>query len=453
MGLRVVGQRKKRYDGLAHVTGETRFVDDVRIPGTLMVKVFRSPVVKGKIRHLDTSAARRLAGVADVITHEDIPNNAFGLIPDQPVLAETIRYEGEPIAAVAAVDEDTASKALDLIKVEIDEEEPVFDPLEAMQPGAPKVRPEGNCHMFGERPFRKVVFGDVEAAFRQADYIVEGDYRTNPVEHTALETQVSLAVPEADGRLTVHTVSQSLIFHLGLLAGILRMDKDDVRIHTWAETTRDNWRGPDGIDFKSGTVGGGFGGKNDIHADHITALLALRTGRAVKWRWTREEELLYSTYRGAWHVTVKDGVTRAGRIVARQVKSVRDAGAYSALNAYVVDKQCFNVSGPYFIPNVYIEGYCVYTNRPPASSMRGFGVTSGTFAIEMQMNKIASRLNMDPWEVRFINAYREGDQTATRRVLDSVYLIETMQACARKAGVRLPDRLVAMTSAKREGNA
>jgi CO/xanthine dehydrogenase Mo-binding subunit len=114
-----------------------------------------------------------------------------------------------------------------------------------------------------------------------------------------------------------------------------------------------------------------------------------------------------------------------------------------------VDKHCFNVTGPYFIPNVSVEGYCVYTNRPPASSMRGFGVMPATFAIEVQMNKIASRLNMNPWEVRFVNAYRNGDQTPTRRVLDSVYLIETMQNCAVKAGIELPERLMAMTSAQR----
>jgi len=187
-----------------------------------------------------------------------------------------------------------------------------------------------------------------------------------------------------------------------------------------------------------------------MHTDHIAALLALRTGRPVKWRWTRKEELLYSSHRGSWHVSIRDGVMRDGRIVARKVRSVRDAGAYTGLNAYVVDKHCFNVSGPYSIPNVHVEGYCVYTNRVPASSMRGFGVMPATFAVELQMNRIASRLKMDPWELRFINAYRNGDQTATRRVLDSVYLIETMQACAEKAGVRLPDRLLTMTSAPRE---
>ncbi|MGW8322339.1 MAG: xanthine dehydrogenase family protein molybdopterin-binding subunit [Thermodesulfobacteriota bacterium] len=449
----VVGQRKKRYDGLAHVTGETRFVDDVFIPGTLTVKVLRSPAVKGKIHDLDTSAAASLPGVEGIITHEDVPNNAFGLVPDQPVLAETIRYRGQPIAAVAACDERTALAALNRIKVRIEEEEPVFDPLEAMKPGAAKVRPEGNCYMYGDHPCRKVVFGDVEAGFKEADHIIEGEFRTNPVEHAPMETQVSLAVPEGKGRLTLYTVSQSLLFHHGLLAGILKMDKDDLRIKWLAERSLYDSQGDIHITFRSGTVGGSFGAKNDIHADHVTALLALKTGQPVKWRWTREEETLYSTHRGAWHIRIKDGVKKDGRIVARQVKSIRDAGAYSALNTYVVDKHCFMVTGPYSIPNVYVEGYCVYTNKTPSSSMRGFGVFPATFACEMQMNKIAAQLKIDPWELRFINAYREGDQTPTRRVLDSVHLIETLKACAEKAGVKLPDRLASMTSEKREAEA
>lgn len=449
MERKVVGHRKKRYDGLAHVTGKTRFVDDVRIPGILTVKVLRSPSVKGRIRSLDTSAAASLPGVAGIITHKDVPNNAFGLVPDQPVLAETIRYRGQPIAALAAVDERTALNAIDRIRVEVDEEEPVFDPLEAMKPGAPKVRPEGNCYLYGEHPCRRVVFGDVEDGFKEADHVVEGAYRTRPVEHAPMETQVSLSVPEGRGRLTIYTVSQSLLFHHGLLAGILKMDRDDLRVAGMAEAARAEGHEDVQIAFRSGTVGGGFGGKNDIHADHITALLALKTGQPVKWRWTREEETLYSTHRGAWHIRIRDGVKKDGRIVAREVTSIRDAGAYSALNTYVVDKHCLMVTGPYFIPNVRVEGYCVYTNKTPSSSMRGFGVFPATFACEMQMNKVASHLKMDPWELRFVNAYRNGDLTPTRRVLDSVYLIETMQACAEKAGLELPEGLSAMTSETR----
>jgi CO/xanthine dehydrogenase Mo-binding subunit len=453
MTLKVVGQRKKRYDGLAHVTGETRFVDDVHVPGTLTVKVFRSPITKGKVKHIDTSAAERLPGVAGVITHEDVPINRYGLIPDQPVLAQDVRYKGEPIAAVAAVDEDTALEAVARIKVDMEEEEPVFDPLEAMKPGAPKVRPEGNIFMFGKRDFRQIKVGDVEAGFREADHIIEGEYFHPPLEHAQLEPQTSLAVPEANGKLTIYTVSQALYFHLGQLASILHVKPDDIScVCKWADRTRSSWRGSIGlgdIKYVGGTVGGGFGGKNDIHADHVTAVLALKTGRPVKWRWTREEELLYSTYRGAWFLKIKDGVKKDGRIVARQIKSIRDAGAYTSMNSYVVDKHCFLVIGPYRIPNVYIQGYCVYTNKPPSSSMRGFGVTPAAFAVEVQMNRIADELGISPWEIRFINAVRNGDKTATDRVLDSVYLIEVMQAVAKRAGVELPEKLMNMTSNQR----
>lgn len=431
MALKVVGQRVKRYDGLAHVAAETKFVDDVIIPGMLWTKAFRSPVAKGRIRSLDTAAAEAVPGVVAVATYKDVPENTYGWGGDQQVLAKNeVRYKGEPIAAVAAVDEDTAAEAASLVKVEIDEEEPVFDVFEAMKPDAPKVRPEGNMLMFGERPFRQIVFGDIEAGFAEADEIIEGDYYHPWLEHAQLEPQTSLAVPEASGRLTVYTVSQALFLHQEALCAVLKMPLNKVR-------------------YIGGTVGGGFGAKNDIHADHVASVLALKTGRPVKWRWTREEEMLYSTARGAWHIHIKDGVKNDGQLIARQVKTIHDGGAYGSLNAYVVDKHCYLAAGPYFIPNVYVQGYAVLTNKPPASSMRGFGITPATFATEVQLNRVATAIGMDPWEIRFINAFREGDQTATRRVLDSVALVEVMQALAEKAGVELPDSMKAMSSADR----
>jgi len=446
MAFKVIGKREKRYDGLAHVTGETRYVDDIFIPGTLTVKVLRSPVAKGKVRKIDISGAERLAGVVGVITNEDVPN----MHQDIPVLASSIRYKGEPIAAVAAVDEDTALEAISKIKVDIEEEEAVLDPLEAMKPGAPKVRPEGNLYMFGKYPFRRVVFGDIEAGFKEADYIIEGEYFHPAIEHAPIEPWACLAVPGADGRLTIYTMAQSLHLTLAWLADVLHMEPDDIRFVKWAWRTRQ--RGSTNlsdIKYIGGICGGAFGGKLNIQADHIPAILALKTGRPVKWRWTREEDLLYSIYRGAWRVKIKDGVKKDGRIIARQVRSIRDAGAYTSFNPYVVDKHCFLATGPYFVPNVHVEGYCVYTNKTPACAMRGFGITPRTFAIEVQMNRIASQIGIDPWELRFINAYRHGDKTPTRRDLDSVYLIETMQALAKKAGVKLPDKLMSMTSAER----
>jgi CO/xanthine dehydrogenase Mo-binding subunit len=173
-----------------------------------------------------------LETVEGIVTHKDVPNNAFGLVPDQPVLAETIRYRGQPIAAVAAHDERAALKAIDQIKVEVDEEEPVFDPQEAMKPGAPKVRPEGNCYMYGEHPCRKVVFGDVEAGFKEADHIIEGEFRTNPVEHAPMETQVSLAVPEGSGGQALFHVQRALLHPKRLCGGVLRLhEQDPLQLH------------------------------------------------------------------------------------------------------------------------------------------------------------------------------------------------------------------------------
>ena len=428
----VVGKRIPRYDGVGHVTGRTRYIDDIRLPGMLVVKALRSPVARGNILGLNVSRAERIPGVAAILTHKDVPFNRFGLVPDQPVLAENeVRYVGQPIAAVAAVDEDTALEALAAIEIEIEELPPVFDPFVAMQPDAPRVRAEGNLYVFpGGSPYRKMRLGDVEAALQEADLIVEGTYRTATNEHVPMETQCAIGEVDPGGHVTVYTVSQDHYFHLGQLAGVLQMPLNKVR-------------------FVGGTVGGGFGAKNDMHAEPICALLALKSGRPVKWRWTREEEMLYSTFRGWWQFDFKDGVKKNGRIIARQIRTVHDSGGYSSLGPYVVDKNAFLVAGPYFIPNIWIDGYCVYTNKPPASSMRGFGIINGNFAHEVQMDRVAEVLGMDPWEVRFINAWREGEHTVTKKVLNAVGVIETMQALAGLAGVPLPDRLLSLKSIDR----
>jgi CO/xanthine dehydrogenase Mo-binding subunit len=453
MSLKTVGQRKPKYDGMSHITGETKFVDDLFISGTLTVKAFRSPVSKGIIKSIDTSKAEQMEGVAGVITYRDVPHNAYGMEPDQQVLVERdIRYKGEPIAAVAAVDEKTAYAALELIQADIEEQEPVFDPLRAMEPDAPKVRPEGNVYMFGDEPFKKVFIGDIDEGFKQADHIVEGTYFYPDQEHTAMEPQVSLVVPDASGRLTIHSVSQARNFHLGMLAGILKVGQDALQcecVNQWSDRTRSSWRGKTGLNrikLQGNSVGGGFGGKNEIHADHITALLALKTGRPCKWRWTREEEILYSTHRGPWYITYKDGITNDGHIVARYVKSIHDGGAYTGFNAYAAGKLSYFVNGPYYVPNLRCEGVAVFTNKPVASTMRGFAVAPATFAGEVQMDKLAETIGMDPWEFRFKNAMRQGDQLVTRQVMKDTSIIETMQALASRAGVQLPDQLNQMTS-------
>jgi len=453
MSLKVIGHSKPRYQGLGHVTGEARYVDDVFVPGTLAVKVLRSPVHKGIIRKLETAGAEALPGVHGVITSADVPCNTYGYLTlDQHVLAEgDVRYMGEPVAAVAADTVEIANEAVALIELEIEQQTPVFDVKEAVKPDAPKVRPEGNILMVGKRPYRLVCRGDIEKGFAEADEIIENEFFFPSQEHAPMETQVSLAVPTEDSRLTIYTVTQGLYFLLRQLQRILGQGNDVTE--RWSERQQYTKRGPLGfsdIRYIGGNVGGAFGGKTELHADAIAALLALKTGRPCKWRWTREEEMLCSARHSPWIMKFRDGVTRDGRIVARQVFTVHDAGAYTGLSSYVVDKHAYYVAGPYQLPNVEIKCQVVYTNTVPTGAIRGFGVTPGTYACEIQMNMIAEKMGLDPWEIRFINALRHGDQLATRTKLDSVYLIETLQKLAGMAGHPLKDEYRGMTSAPRE---
>jgi len=424
-----VGKPVTRYDGIGHVTARTTYVDDVQKPGMLYIKVLTSPVHRGIIQRLDLSAVEKMPGVAGVITAKDIPGeNAYGLVPDQPVFTpKEIRFKGERIAAVAAVDEDTAMEAIEKIELEVEEQTPVFDPYEAMKPGAALVHPDGNVFKFDSGLTRKIRLGDVEKGFEDADHIVEGRYTNTMNDHAPIEPQVSVAYIDEADRLGIHTVSQDLYFHLGFLAGIFNLPMNKIR-------------------YIGGTVGGGFGAKNDIHCDHVAGLMALKIRKPVKYALTRAEETLYTTKRGAWYFTFKDGIKNDGRIVARQVTTLHDTGAYSGMGPYVVDKNAILVAGPFFIPNIRIDGTCVYTNKPPASSMRGFGVINGTSAEQLQMDRIAETIGMDPWEIRFINAWRDGDLGATQFTVVAAGLIEAMKRAAELAGVDLPEHLKAMSS-------
>ena len=424
-----VGKPVLRYDGIGHVTGRTTYTDDIRLPGMLYMKVLRSPIHKGVIRHLDVSAAEKMPGVAGVVTAEDVPGeNAYGMFPDQPVFTpEHIRYKGERIAAVAAVDEDTAMEALEKIELDIEEQTPVFDPFEAMKPDAPLVRPEGNVWEFNSGKTRKIRLGDVEEGFKEADYIIEGTYTNSTNDHAPIEPHAAVAYMDESDRLVIHTVSQDLYFHLGMLTRIFNLPMNKIR-------------------FVGGTVGGGFGSKNDIHCAHVAGLMALKIRKPVKYRLTRREVTPYTTKRGPWTFEFKDGVKKDGRIVARKVRTIHDTGAYFGMGPYVVDKNAILIAGPFAIPNIWIDGICVYTNKPPASSMRGFGIINGTSAEELQMDRIAEAIGMDPWEIRFINAWRDGDIGATQFKVEAAGLIEAMKRAAELAGVELPDHLKAMSS-------
>jgi CO/xanthine dehydrogenase Mo-binding subunit len=438
--MKAVGARLPRYDGLNHVTARTQYVDDVRVPGMLWAKALRSPVHSARIVRLDTGRAQSMPGVHAVVTHEDVPKNvvghleALGVPPDEPLLAEDeVRYKGQPIAAVAAESEEAALAAVAAIELELDEREPFLDIRKAFDPGQPQVTPEGNVFRYYEdRTQRQVRKGDVDKAFEEADVIVQGAYRPGAIEQAPIETQVALVVPESSGRLTIYTCTQAMYFSLGVLAQHLELPMNALKL-------------------VGGTVGGGFGGKVDTAADTIAAVLAVKARRPVKWRWTREEEFLASSTRAPWHIEIADAVTNDGWILGRRTLTLHDAGAYTRFSSYGTTKHTFHLTGAYTIPNLAFNSYVIWTNRVPTTAMRGFGVTSVSFAVETHMNRIAETLGMDPWELRLRNANRIGDTAPTRVVYGDPSTVPTLLAAADAAGVALDESYKAMTNAKREG--
>ncbi|MGH3111509.1 MAG: xanthine dehydrogenase family protein molybdopterin-binding subunit, partial [Gaiellaceae bacterium] len=330
--MKAVGARLPRYDGVAHVTGRTTFVDDVRVPGTLWVKALRSPVHNADIKGLDVSQAEGMKGVHAVITWQDVPLleyghlSALGIPADEPLLAkDNVRYQGQPIALVAAEDEETAQAAVDVIGLDLDEKPALFDVRKAFDSDAPVVHQWGNWypHFEDEMDRRQIRKGSIDEAFDQAETIVQGVYRPAAIEHVPVETQVCQVVPEADGRLTIYSCTQALYFSLGVVAAHLQVPLNKLKL-------------------VGGTVGGGFGGKVDTATETLTALLAQASGRPVKWRFTREEEFLCSSTRAPWHIEIADALTSDGWILGRKTLTLHDSGAYARFSPYGLTKHAFH---------------------------------------------------------------------------------------------------------------
>jgi CO/xanthine dehydrogenase Mo-binding subunit len=436
--LNEIGKPTQRQDMLGHVTGTTTYFDDHKVAGLLHLKVLRSPHHHARIRHIDVSAAERAPGVKRVIRGADVPVNLNTLLSllnfgkdDEPSLAvDKVRYKGEPIVAVVASTEREAFEALAKIRVDYEPLPTVFDVEEALKPGAPVVNetyPKNTFEYHGRYDHQKLRFGDVERAFAEADHVLEQRYQMSPIEHAPTETNGTVAAPETNGRYVVYSCAQGLFFSLDTSAKILAMESN--KLH-----------------FVGGTVGGGFGGKVDSLTEPLAILGAMLTGRPVRYVLGREEEMQFGSPRGAERIYVKDGVLKDGRITARKVTSYFDSGAYTRLSSYAVIKCAAHVPGPYTIPNVHADIYCVYTNRVPATAMRGFGVTAVDFAIECQMDKLAHLIGMDAMEFRILNAYRDGDMKAHRREAKNTALIECVQVAAEKAKWPIREEFKRMSS-------
>ncbi|MBI2918537.1 MAG: xanthine dehydrogenase family protein molybdopterin-binding subunit [Chloroflexi bacterium] len=422
--LSVVGQRVPRLDALDKATGRVTYGVDFQLPHMLHAKMLRSPYAHARIQRVDTARARAIPGVKAVLTGRDVPQRQIGFIlKDQDVLArDRVRYIGEPVALVAAVDEATAERALDAIEAEYEELPAVFNVEDALGQDAPLLHDEHTVLQPGPmsahftiRPvpgtnicnYLTVTKGNADEAFAQADLVLEDTYHTHVVQHCHLEPHAMAARCAPSGDITVWTNAQRIFGVRTYLSDVFGLPISRFRV--------------------IGTeVGGGFGGKVRPNFERYVVLLAQRTGKPVKLVLTREEEFTTAYRSVPGLITVKTGVQRDGKIVARAVTVKWDTGAYAEGGPPVLAALNCGV-GPYDIPNVKIESMMVYTNKVPGTSYRGVGVPELTFATESQMDVIAKRLGMDPVEFRLKNILKDGDTTVSGAVLRSVGLRECLE--------------------------
>ncbi len=408
-----VGQRAARPDARLHGLGQTRYISDLTFPGMLYARIKRAGIAAARIKSIDTREAEAMPGVAAVLTGREIPYNAFGpTLKDQPVLADDrVFHAGDGVAAVAAVTEQAAADALEKIKVEYEPLPAVFDPLEALKDDAPLVHAP-NPNIYSTKIIRK---GDLARGFASADHIFEARFRTQMIEHVPLEPHATIADWDSNGRVTVYTTLGRITLGRADVARTLGLPISRVRI-------------------VATTVGGNFGGKNEITQEPVLALLSKKTGRPVKGVFTRTEEFTSSTTRHPLVMDYKTGVTAKGRILARQVRLVLDGGCYCSWSETTLSKACILSAGPYDIENLHAEASVVYTNKTMTGAMRGFGAPQVCFAYESHMDDIATALGIDPLEIRLLNAFQEGSLSPTGQTLHSVVVRESLLRAAERFG-------------------
>jgi CO/xanthine dehydrogenase Mo-binding subunit len=410
-----IGKNHPRSDGLEKVTGRARFVTDMRLPDMLSGKILRSPYAHARVKEIDTSAAEKITGVKAILTRNDIAgrfNNYGTVIMDQGIVAiDKVRYVGDPVAAVAAVDSFAAEEALSLIKVEYEELKGLFGVEEALAPDAPLIHdtipvPPYVQHLFS--PVQgtnicnhfKLRYGDVEKGFSESDLIFEDTFTTEPDQHGPLETHACIARVYPGPKIEVLTNNQDPSNAQAILSQVFKLPQSSISI---------------AIPY----VGGGFGSKIGPKLEPLTVALAWKAGRAVKVGLTREEEFLTISRHGI-KTRIKTGVRKDGTIVAREMSIYLDTGAYADSGPVVSKNLGFTAGGPYRIPNVKLDSYCVYTNKVPAGAMRGFGVPQIAWAYEQQMDMIAEKLGIDPIEMRRLNLLKNGDIFHTGQAIEDV---------------------------------
>ena len=410
---RIIGKRVARHDAWGKVFADTKYANDYTLPGMLYAKVYRSEYAAAKVLSIDTREAEKLSGVEAVMTAKDVPHNEtvtrFGQTHKvggfeglYRVLAEKkIRFRGEAVALVAATSLAIAEKALGLIKVEYEPLEGVFDPVEAMKPGAYRVG-EDESNVICSYKVRK---GNIAEGFDLADVIVENTYRVPMVDHAYLEPESGVAWLDDDGVITIRAATQ-VIEHFRGIADVLGLPHNKVRVI-------------------APMVGGGFGGKEDITVETYLALLVWKTGKPVSLTYTREESIIAHSKRHPYVMKYKTGATKDGKLVAMEAELISDAGGYVFLSPWVLLYSTVKATGPYDITHVKVDSHAVLTNNTFSSANRGFGAPQVCFAYECQLDEIAKQLNLSPLEIRKKNYLHTGDALATGRVLE--HAVETEQ--------------------------
>jgi CO/xanthine dehydrogenase Mo-binding subunit len=431
-GFRVVGQSPAHHDFVDKVKGSLLYAGDWHLPGMLFGRVVRSQVPSAGISAVDVSEARAVSGVVAVLTAADVPNNrilemASGGLGEvavaMPVLAaDRVRYQGEPVAIVAATTQQAADEAAELVFIDYEEIPGVFDAQSALAEGAPQVHETGNVLVVWE-----IRSGDLDAGFSEADVVVEDEYRTQHVEHAYLEPEAGVGWID-NGVLTLRVATQ-VVEHAGSIAEILGLPANKVRVIATY-------------------MGGGFGGKEDMTVEPYLALLVWHTGRPVRMIWDRQESLVASTKRHPFVMHYRTGGRRDGTITAQQVEILGDAGAYPYLSPRVLFAGAALACGPYRVPNTSIVSRAVFTNQVPTSAMRGFGAMQMTFGYEAQIDLLAQHLGLARTTVRERNFLEKGDLLPTGEALETcVELPRTMHQALGMLG----EPSVASSPAKRIG--
>ena len=382
----VIGTRVRRVDGTEKVTGSAKYTFDLVLPNMLYGKILRSPHPHARILKIDTSKAEKLIGVKAIVTGKDTIGKKQGIwrrfpeLCDEEILCRTkVRYIGDAVAAVAAIDEDTAEEALDLIDVEYELLPAVFDPLEAIKEDAPQIHEgvELNININ-----RHIEWGNVDDAWKDCDHIREDQFKCSSQAHMCMETHCALAHFDYNNKLTMWTSTQAAYYMQVLLADMLGMREGDIRVI-------------------NPYTGGGFGSKFELDsAQFCAALLSKKICRPVKIVLSREEEFTATKRRTPMYYFLRLGAKKDGTLLAKEVRVITEGGAYTAMGATALYLTGFFSSFPYKYPNYRYDGYRAYTNTAPTSAMRGFGAPQSTFVGESQLDMMAEDLGIDPIEIR-----------------------------------------------------